>query len=101
MTLAVINQITQEKLRRFFHDPIGPLRKKLAVASKVIVFPKMQAQPRTAHGPNPGPDPIDGNGVAPDVGVVMNYKTTRAVKVSGHPPSIFARILDQIEQGLV
>src|SRR5437016_4091519 len=101
MTLAVINQITQEKLRCLLHDRIGPLRKKLAVASKIIVFPQMQTQPRAAHGPDPGPDPVDWNGVAPDVGVVMNYKTTRAVKVPGHPPSIFARILNQIEQGLV
>ncbi len=61
----------------------------------------MQAEPRAAHRPHAGLHAIDGDGIPPNVGVVMEHEAARAVEISSDAPAVLTRLIDQVEQRLV
>src|SRR5262245_46376517 len=62
------------------------------------MIPEVQAQPGCAHGPQSPLHSIDWNRMSPEVGVVMNYKATSAVKILRHILAITSGALDQLEE---
>src|SRR5882762_1102597 len=58
--------------------------KKVAVAGEGVVVPKVEGEPRAAHGPDAGAKTVDRIGVAPDVGVVVGDKATGAIVLLCH-----------------
>ena len=58
----------------------------------------MQREPVGAHGPDAAAESIDGAGVAPDVGVVMNDRSVRAVDLPGTERTGLESSVEQIEE---
>src|SRR5688500_10751435 len=61
----------------------------------------MEAQPRSSHRPEARMYTVDRDGVAPDVGVVMDDETACSIEILRQPPAVLAGIFDEIEQRLV
>ena len=75
------SEIVEQKESVLAQSRIGAFAEEGDVASVVVVVPEMEREPRGAHGPDASAERVDGRGVAPDIGVVVNNKAAGFVVV--------------------
>src|SRR6266851_1295353 len=65
-------EVVEKEEHVFAEAGIGSLPEEGSVSGVVVVIPEVEGEPRSAHGPDAPAEGVDGGGVAPDVGVVMD-----------------------------
>src|SRR5579872_1242296 len=97
MPFAVWDQVIEKELSRLFHDRVSTFGEESAVAREIVVFGEMERQPGRAHGPDARAGAIDGNGISPEVGIVVQDESSGAVIEPRHAAAVFTRRVDQVE----
>ena len=77
--LRVAHEVVEQEDGVLAQRRISLLGEETQVAGVGVVAPQMQREPRCTHGPDAAAECIDRTGVAPDVGVVMDDGSVRAV----------------------
>ncbi len=103
--VPVLDQPSQQELRRRLHDRIGTGAQEMLIAVKSVVLPQMQAKPGPPHGPV-GPYRIADSlayrsGFRPQVSVVMSRPPAEAVIDLCGNRAGDAQMIHQVEQRFV
>src|SRR5262245_49500877 len=61
----------------------------------------MQTEPCSTQRPYSRPHTIDRNSVSPDVGIVMDHETARAIEPLRYSATVDSRPIDQVEERLM
>ncbi len=105
MALPVVDQPIQAELGRAFHQRVGLLAQKTAIAAEGIMLPQVLAQPGARHRPI-GPHRValakiaHRRGLAPQIGVVVRHQPLRRIIDRGRFARHSGQLADQIEQRL-
>ena len=81
MARAVVDKIVQEELRCVVQNGPGTALQETLVQVVRIMIPGIERKPCAAHWPDTPLVAIDRLGIAPQIGVVMNHKSSRAIVV--------------------
>ena len=100
MTFAIVDEIIKKELGGFLHQRICSFGEERTITRELVMIPKMQTQPGGAHGPDAGMDPVNRHSMSPQICVVVNDEAAGSVKVLRQPATVFAGVLNQVEQRL-
>ena len=81
MACTIVNEIIQKELRSIVQNRPCTVAQETLVERVRIVIPRIQGEPRAAHGPNAPLVTINRFGIPPQVCVVMNDETASAIVV--------------------
>ena len=106
MSLPVVDQPVEQELCGARHQRQGARAQVLQIAAERVVRPEMLREPRAAHRPErpdrvPFAEVADGRGLPPEIRVVVDGPTLRAVVGPGGLRAADGHLADEVEQRAV